>query len=140
MKYPSCIVSRTYHKGKVLNKEIIYKAINNVVQKYKKADNRIRTIHADNEFRSIMTGLIDTCAIKNLISLTQGIMFRTLNLRPAYSRRCSGSLSTDCYLNDCPGQSFDSNNLAKFLFFFVFWIVLKLGLPQFCNPSSTFPD
>ena len=57
IKCPSCVAIGTYTKGEAPTKETLTAAISEIVRKYNRANVRIRTIHADNEFRSVMSNL-----------------------------------------------------------------------------------
>ena len=58
IKEPTCVILGTYSKGEAPTKQILYQAIDEVLRKYNQADVRIATIHADNEFRSVLKDLI----------------------------------------------------------------------------------
>ena len=60
IKEPSCVALGTYTKGEAPNKDTIYRALDEVMRKYNRANVRISVIHADNEFRSVMRELIES--------------------------------------------------------------------------------
>ena len=57
VKCPNCIMLGTYAKGEAPTSETLGAAIGDIVRKYNKANVSIRTIHADNEFRTVMSKL-----------------------------------------------------------------------------------
>ena len=60
IKEPSCVILGTYSKGEAPTSEILYKGLDEIIQKYNRADVRISVIHADNEFRSLLESLIQS--------------------------------------------------------------------------------
>ena len=64
IKCSSRIVLGTYTKGQAPTKEILFKAIDEVLQKYNQCEVSIKTIHADNGFWSVFTNLVDNWDIE----------------------------------------------------------------------------
>ena len=60
IKEPSCVTLGTYTKGEAPTKEILYRALDEVMRKYNRADVRISVLHADNEFRPLLQDLIES--------------------------------------------------------------------------------
>ena len=57
IKCPNLVVLGTYAKGEAPTSETLGGAIGQIIQKYNQANVTIKTIHADNEFRTTMSGL-----------------------------------------------------------------------------------
>ena len=60
IKEPSCVALGSYTKGEAPTRETIYKALDEIMRKYNRANVRIAVIHADNKFRSVMQELIQS--------------------------------------------------------------------------------
>ena len=58
IKEPTCVILGTYNKGEAPTSETLFQAIDEVLRKYNRSDIRIATIHANNEFTSVLKDLV----------------------------------------------------------------------------------